>query len=1042
MCMEREFEVGQLVCLLADPDRRGPVIELLPAVGGIPRYRVFHSPMDIREYHADQLLAVEVPSTSDDLEKAIEEHKWLLSSIFQARLTASRLAHPLVDNLYALYSARIKHIPFQFKPMLRFLRADRPRLLIADGVGVGKTIEAGLILKEIQTRQRLDNVLIICPKALVPKWREEMRRFDEDFRPLTSETLQYCLREAYLDGIWPSQYSRAIGHLELLRIEKYMSGTTGRYSRPGLLTLDPPPKFSLLIVDEAHHLRNPGTNSYELARFLCDVSEAVLFLSATPVHVGSDNLFTLLSLLRPDLFPDKSVFAEMVEPNRFITLAMRYLRTREPPNRWQGLVSEALDDVKRTSWGRQVLSLDPRFRDWQQRLHDKKDITDVDRVRCLRDLEEVHSLAHILNRTRRRDIGRFTIREPHTIPVPFTDEQQSFYDALITFRKEILLTQYDQFVVRLIITTLERQAASCLPALVPSLDKFFRSGRFSGPQVSDDPDLDEIFEEIPQYLLSQAQELRSLATNLTLEDPKYDQLLLIIRHTLSEDGPGKVLIFSYFLHTLSYLDRKLDDEGIRVAVITGQVKDEEREYLRTRFRLPRQDENALDVLLSSEVGCEGLDYEFCDRLVNYDIPWNPMRIEQRIGRIDRFGQTSDKVLIFNFITPGTVEERIFFRCFERLGIFRDTVGDLEEVLGDLVQNLTQIALDPTLTPSQAEEKAQQMADNAIRLIEEEHRLEEESGALIGLDQAFVQEVDDLLLERRFVSSTDLRLMIDSFLVQPEFGGRLSDDEHTPNIYRLRLRKESRNILLEKIQEENRYDRPSIEFSRWLQGNDPYFLMTFDQSVALERRDIPFITPVHPLARLAVKHWMAQKEPLVAHIAVNDDTISPGHFLFICDLWETISVKPEIRLTGLGWDISKDCLAQDVSEAIVRLLSKPVKDSVSIDISSDKTNRILHYLDEEANQLRLTALKELRDRNEILISRKSASLDAYHRNRLRRVQVEIDYTTDDRILRMKESEKERIKRDYDIKLQDIESKRAADIITKRIAAGILEVRNDK
>jgi len=94
-----------------------------------------------------------------------------------------------------------------------------------------------------------------------------------------------------------------------------------------------------------------------------------------------------------------------------------------------------------------------------------------------------------------------------------------------------------------------------------------------------------------------------------------------------------------------------------------------RELLRNRFRLPKENEEAIDILLSSEVGCEGLDYEFCDRLVNYDIPWNPMRIEQRIGRIDRFGQQAEKILIFNFITPGTVEERIFFRCFERLGIF-------------------------------------------------------------------------------------------------------------------------------------------------------------------------------------------------------------------------------------------------------------------------------------------------------------------------------------------------------------------------------------
>ncbi len=118
------------------------------------------------------------------------------------RLTAARLSHPEVDTLYA---ARVQHIPFQFKPLLRLLRADQPRLLIADEVGVGKTIAAGLILKELQTRQRLDSVLIVCPKALVPKWRAEMRRFDEDFRPLAVNELRYCLDEAHLDGTWPAQ---------------------------------------------------------------------------------------------------------------------------------------------------------------------------------------------------------------------------------------------------------------------------------------------------------------------------------------------------------------------------------------------------------------------------------------------------------------------------------------------------------------------------------------------------------------------------------------------------------------------------------------------------------------------------------------------------------------------------------------------------------------------------------------------------------------------------------------------------------------------
>jgi SNF2 family DNA or RNA helicase len=629
------------------------VVEVLPPVGGVNRYRVFHTPAEVRDYREDQLRAITTTPPADALGEAIAAGRWLDGDLFRARLTAQRLSHPLINNLYAFQAARIQFIPFQLKPLLRFLRADQPRLLVADEVGVGKTIEAGLILKELQTRQRVDNVLIVCPKALVSKWRMEMRRFDEDFRPLTSETLRYCLREAHMDGAWPSQYSRAICHLELLRVEEIMAGTTGRHPQPGLLTLNPPPQFTLAVFDEAHHLRNPGTRSHELARYVCDVSEAVLFLSATPLHLGSENLFTLLNLLRPDVFPDATVFAEMSEPNQHLTQAMRHVRTRLPEDSWQHAAADALAAAAATSWGRQVVSQDPSFSVWQDRLGGGAVNDDTGRVRCPRELEELHTLAHVMNRTRRRDIGAFTLREAHTIQVDFTPPQRELYDALLDFRMRMLLLQLDPRVASLVMDTLERQAASCLHALVPTLAGFIRRGRFSG--CSDDPELDDVQPDLPPLLAAKAEDLRQLAQQLPADDPKLERLREIVRETLATPGPGKVLVFSYFLHTLDYLRQHLQAAGARVEVVNGRLPDEEREHLRDRFRLPREDPDALDVLLSSEVGCEGLDYQFCDRLVNYDIPWNPMRIEQRIGRIDRYGQASPKVLIFNFITPGTVE---------------------------------------------------------------------------------------------------------------------------------------------------------------------------------------------------------------------------------------------------------------------------------------------------------------------------------------------------------------------------------------------------
>ena len=1037
--MGPRFAVGDLVALRADPDRCGPVMAVLPAVNGIPRYRVFHSATLLRDYLEDQLDPVEAAPAGDGLAGALAAGDGLDPATFRARLTAARLSHPLVDSLYALHAARIRHIPFQFKPLLRFLKADAPRLLVADEVGVGKTIEAGLILRELESRQRVDNVLILCPKALVAKWRAEMRRFDEDFQPLSADQLRYCLREAHLDGAWPEQYARSIVHLELLRREEYLDGRAGRGQHPGLRALDPLPHFSLVVVDEAHHLRNPETRAHDLASFLCDVGEAVVFLSATPVHVGAENLFTLLHLLRPDLFPDLAVFQAMVEPARHLSAAVRHVRHRSPPDAWMEATRRALHLAGETEWGGRLLGQDPRFVAWLERLAAARPLDDGERVACLRDLEELHPLANVVSRTRRRDIGRFTVREPHTVTAPFTPAQAEFYQALIDFRRRMLSLEHDPLVVRLILDTVERQAASCLPALAAALDSFLESGRFAPEAVSDatdDLDAEEERWAFPAVLRAEAGRLRDLARGLPDEDQKRERLLEVIRSASEGDGPGKVLVFSFFLHTLAYLERALRAGGVRVAVVSGRVDDEERERLRDRFRLPRQHPDAFDVLLSSEVGCEGLDYEFCDRLVNYDIPWNPMRVEQRIGRIDRFGQRSDKVLIYNFITPGTVEERIYYRCFERLGIFRDTVGDLEEVLGELTQQLNRAALDPALTPEQAEERAGQAADNAIRLIEERKRLEEAGGALLGLDPGLTDEVEALDASGKVVSPADLREMIATFLRRPEVGGRLLPDARRPEVLRLQLNREGRSALAGRTRALGRQDRTTVAFLRWLEGSDPTWPLTFDQATALEQRDLPFVTAVHPLARLAVADWQESAGPCAASLRVRDAEARPGRYLFIGDLWETVAVQPEVRLVGAAWDLDADRPAPEVAERLLPLLAGA--EAADGAPPSPALARAFAALDEEANRLRLEALQTARERNATLLERKLASQRSYYEHRLGRTAQDAAAATDARIARMKAAELQRIEREYAQRCREIERRRETDIVGQRVAAGVLVV----
>lgn len=1029
------FALGQKVALRVDRSRTGVVVGILPSREDASRYRVFHGP-DEREYDENQLVADEADEGAALLE-ALAEGRFVLPREFRARLTAARLAHPSVDDLYAMRAARILHVPFQYKPLLRLLRADQPRLLIADDVGVGKTIEAGLILKELQARGEVERVLIMCPRSLAQKWRAEMRRFDEDFRILDGRSLRHCLREADLDG-WPSEAARAILPMELIQRQDYLQGDE---RRPGLLTLEAPPRFDLLIIDEAHHVRNVATGRYSAAEFLATISDAALLLSATPVHTGAANLFTLLQLLRPDLFPSFETFERMVEPNRHLTEAMRHVRAGRADGGWQQAAAEALDRAASTRWGAEALVHNVQFTSWRTRLAVQPPLDDEERIRCLRELEEAHTLALVMNRTRRRDIGRFTQREPRTVEVPFTPEQQVFYERLIAWQRRVLDFVHGSLVANLVLSQIERQAASCLFGVGDNLAEIARTGSVVRRRIEDDEDDDADMEEVllPDALVEEAASLLEQFRDLPPDDPKLDDLRRVVREALDDpDGPGKLLVFTFFRRTIRYLEEALRDHGVRFAVVHGDIDDDERQELRARFRLDRREPGAIDVLLSTEVGAEGLDYEFCDRLVNYDIPWNPMRVEQRIGRIDRFGQRSPKVLIFNFVTPGTVEERVFMRCYERLGIFRDTVGDLEEVLGETVQALNRLAADPRLTPKQVTERAQQEADNVLRRADEQRRLEAETPGLLGLDAALEDEARDIDGRGRFVTAGELRDVVDGFLQAGLGGGSLSPSDRTKRTMQLHLAQSAqRDELRRRLLTLPRSDRTVNELRRAL-AEGRSMTLTFDQETAVEQRDVAFITPVHALARVACQYWRDREEPLVAQLATSEPTIASGRYLFAFERWEELAGRPAVHLVGIAVRLEDGADAPGVADRLLDVVrtADAVPEAAPVPVPPEAREA----LDRQAHRRRREAIAALQSTNAALIDQRLASLDLYYRGLLAQLDGVLAASTDVRISRMKTSERERRQAEHASRRQELEGRRDADIVAERIAVGVLEVQH--
>ncbi|MFH1950055.1 MAG: Swt1 family HEPN domain-containing protein [Pseudomonadota bacterium] len=517
---EAEFNMGQIVCLKTNPLLRGAVVGITPAKPE-HRYLVFLDG-ETRIFYASQLQAES---------KKQKDFKALPMAHFHAYLTALQIRHPGLSTLYSLNAARVDFIPYQFRPVLKFIRSDRPRLLIADGVGVGKTVEAGLVLRELQARRDMRSVLIICPRPLVTerKWEIEMKRFDERFMHLDGKSLRHCVNEMDLEGVWPEQFQKVIIPYSLFdEILLHGTGRGGKQKhKKGLLDLDPPPRFDLVIVDEAHHIRNPETYSHKAVRFFCDHAEAVVFLTATPIQIGTEDLFVLLNVLRPDLIIDTKSFEHMAGPNPWINRAVALARAQEAG--WAANAKKALEKAAITAWGRAILRHNPEFNRILNQLS-QASLAPDERVQLINDLESLHTFAGIINRTRRRDIGEFTIRKPETVVVEFTPEQKKLHDDLLTVQAEIFARLHGDINVKFMMTTIRRQAASCLYGLVPFLEDILN-------RHIDDLSWDEAdniqnapFDSTVEAIEAQIRTILERARNLDPYDPKLEAIRNILKN--------------------------------------------------------------------------------------------------------------------------------------------------------------------------------------------------------------------------------------------------------------------------------------------------------------------------------------------------------------------------------------------------------------------------------------------------------------------------------------------------------------------------------
>ena len=331
--------------------------------------------------------------------------------------------YPLRNNVYAFNASRTRFFPYQFKPLLKFLDAPKHRLLIADEVGLGKTIEAGLILTEVRARQTVQRVLVVCPANLTQKWRMELkRRFGEEFEILDARGFNAFLRD-YEDSPHDVNLNGIIS-LESIRQQNVLDQ---------LEALSP--SFDLVIVDEAHHMRNFGRKQRKAGVLLSQSADAMLFLTATPIHLGNENLFSLLNILDDEEFPDLYTVDNRFHYNEPIIKAMICMG-HIPPNLDEAV--HFMESLAPSPW----TTNNPTYSEVLDKLRMlSNDELDASATRRLildtqRDLAELNLIGHIFTRTKKREVQTgMGMRKAYPIHITMTN-LRNFYNAVTAYVRE------------------------------------------------------------------------------------------------------------------------------------------------------------------------------------------------------------------------------------------------------------------------------------------------------------------------------------------------------------------------------------------------------------------------------------------------------------------------------------------------------------------------------------------------------------------------------------------------------------------------------
>ncbi|MCF7617832.1 SNF2-related protein [Bacillus sonorensis] len=469
-----------------------------------------------------------------------------------------RLAIPTFEGLQAPHHLPdFTPLPHQLEVARKVVEQMNGKAILADEVGLGKTVEAGLILKEYMIRGLAKKILILVPASLVSQWVKELR--DKFLIPAVEQKKSY---------VW-EQCDVVVSSLDTAKRSPH---------RETVLSI----QYDVVIIDEAHKLKNNKTKNYEFVRNL--KKKYCLMLTATPIQNKIDEIFNLVSLLKPGHLGNESNFNKDYS---------KQINSAEAHERLKSLINK------------------------------------------------------VMIRNRRQDTGiTWTKRHVETVPISFSPTEQALYDEITSLKKD-----HRHSAGMFSIMTLERECCSSREAVYMTLKNMLDRKDREAPVIG---------EAAIHQLINRVNEVTQNSKAMKVVE-------------LIQELNDKVIIFTEYRATQIYLQWFLQQNGISSVPFRGGFKRGKKDWMKDLFR------GKVQVLIATEAGGEGINLQFCNKIINYDLPWNPMRLEQRIGRIHRLGQERD-VYIYNMATKHTVEEHILKLLYEKIHLFEKVVGDLDDIL--------------------------------------------------------------------------------------------------------------------------------------------------------------------------------------------------------------------------------------------------------------------------------------------------------------------------------------------------------------------------